>query len=84
MSRLCCDRRMLSLLPLFFSIGFSVPYQTNTFGGRFFDASALGLETILFFVAGMLGGVASGAMLDRQPSPRRHFSRRHRQERCKL
>lgn len=54
--RLFRSRRMLRLAPIFWFCGYCVPYQTNTFANRFFDAPTLGLELIVFFVAGVVGG----------------------------
>lgn len=68
--RLFFTRRMAFLAPLFWYTGFNQPYQLNTFGNRFFDARALGLELASFYFAEVLGAFLAGWMLDREANAR--------------
>ena len=61
--------RMAMLAPLFWYTGFNQPYQLNTYGNRFFDSRALGIELAAFYAAEIAGGWVAGLMLDNNPSP---------------
>jgi len=45
-------------------------YQLNTFGDRFFDSRALGLELASFYLAEVLGAALAGWTLDTASTPR--------------
>ena len=68
--RLFGTRRMAVLAPLFWYTGFNQPYQLNTFGNRYFDGQALGVQLASFYLAEIVGGFLAGWMLDRETNPR--------------
>ena len=68
--KLFLTRRMAVLSPLFWYTGFNQPYQLNTFGNRYFESQALGLQLASFYFAEVVGALLAGWMLDREASPR--------------
>jgi MFS family permease len=68
-----CDWRMLLLIPAFFFSNFSYTYQFNDFNGVHFNIRTRCLNSILFWVAQILGALVIGYLLDRIPlrRPRR-------------
>lgn len=57
-------RMMLNFSALFFYIGFTQPYQIQTFGNRFFDDQTLAIEIIFFYSSEVISGVIVGKVLD--------------------
>ncbi|KAF9188385.1 hypothetical protein BGZ51_000631 [Haplosporangium sp. Z 767] len=68
-----CDWRMLLLIPAFFFSNFSYTYQFNDFNGFNFNIRTRSLNSILFWVAQIIGALFIGHLLDRIPlrRPRR-------------
>ncbi|KAF9580022.1 DUF895 domain membrane protein [Lunasporangiospora selenospora] len=65
-----CDWRMLLLIPAFFFSNFSYTYQFNDFNGFNFNIRTRSLNSIIFWVAQILGAVILGYLLDRIPMKR--------------
>ncbi|KAF9319591.1 hypothetical protein BG003_008698 [Podila horticola] len=65
-----CDWRMLLLIPAFFFSNFSYTYQFNDFNGFNFNIRTRALNSILFWVAQIIGALAIGYLLDRIPMKR--------------
>ncbi|KAG0257961.1 hypothetical protein BG011_003628 [Mortierella polycephala] len=68
-----CDWRMLLLIPAFFFSNFSYTYQFNDFNGFNFNIRTRSLNSIIFWVAQIIGALFIGHLLDRIPlrRPRR-------------
>ncbi|KAG0049534.1 hypothetical protein BGZ83_005689 [Gryganskiella cystojenkinii] len=68
-----CDWRMLLLIPAFFFSNFSYTYQFNDFNGIHFSIRTRSLNSIIFWVAQIIGALVIGYLLDRIPwkRPRR-------------
>ncbi|GJJ75252.1 hypothetical protein EMPS_07610 [Entomortierella parvispora] len=62
-----CDWRMLLLIPAFFFSNFSYTYQFNDFNGVHFNIRTRSLNSILFWVAQIIGALVIGSLLDRIP-----------------
>ncbi|KAF9281389.1 hypothetical protein BGZ74_002362 [Mortierella antarctica] len=65
-----CDWRMLLLIPAFFFSNFSYTYQFNDFNGFNFNIRTRSLNSILFWVAQIVGALVIGYLLDRLPMKR--------------
>ncbi|KAI7820561.1 UNC93-like protein [Gamsiella multidivaricata] len=65
-----CDWRMLLLIPAFFFSNFSYTYQFNDFNGFNFNIRTRSLNSILFWVAQIIGALMIGYLLDRLPMKR--------------
>lgn len=65
-----CDWRMLLLIPAFFFSNFSYTYQFNDFNGFNFNIRTRSLNSILFWVAQIIGALVIGYLLDRLPMKR--------------
>ncbi|ORZ16007.1 major facilitator superfamily domain-containing protein [Lobosporangium transversale] len=65
-----CDWRMLLLIPAFFFSNFSYTYQFNDFNGFTFNIRTRSLNSIIFWVAQILGALIIGMLLDRLPMKR--------------
>ncbi|KAG0303088.1 hypothetical protein BGZ98_006997 [Dissophora globulifera] len=65
-----CDWRMLLLIPAFFFSNFSYTYQFNDFNGFNFNIRTRSLNSILFWVAQIIGAIVIGHLLDRLPMKR--------------
>ncbi|KAF9950666.1 hypothetical protein BGZ70_001270 [Mortierella alpina] len=65
-----CDWRMLLLIPAFFFSNFSYTYQFNDFNGFNFNIRTRSLNSILFWVAQIIGALVIGYLLDRMPMRR--------------
>ncbi|KAF9174214.1 hypothetical protein BGX21_011623 [Mortierella sp. AD011] len=62
-----CDWRMLLLIPAFFFSNFSYTYQFNDFNGFTFNIRTRSLNSIIFWVAQIIGALLIGYLLDRMP-----------------
>ncbi|KAF9297728.1 hypothetical protein BGZ88_009267 [Linnemannia elongata] len=62
-----CDWRMLLLIPAFFFSNFSYTYQFNDFNGSNFNIRTRCLNSIVFWVAQIVGALVIGHLLDRLP-----------------
>ncbi|KAF9359747.1 hypothetical protein BGX26_011520 [Mortierella sp. AD094] len=62
-----CDWRMLLLIPAFFFSNFSYTYQFNDFNGFTFNIRTRSLNSIIFWVAQIIGALVIGYLLDRMP-----------------
>ncbi|KAF9930999.1 hypothetical protein FBU30_011004 [Linnemannia zychae] len=62
-----CDWRMLLLIPAFFFSNFSYTYQFNDFNGFNFNIRTRSLNSIIFWVAQIVGALVFGHLLDRLP-----------------
>ncbi|KAG0271217.1 hypothetical protein BGZ95_000980 [Linnemannia exigua] len=62
-----CDWRMLLLIPAFFFSNFSYTYQFNDFNGFNFNIRTRCLNSIVFWVAQIVGALVIGHLLDRLP-----------------
>ncbi|KAF9131939.1 hypothetical protein BGW39_001105 [Mortierella sp. 14UC] len=62
-----CDWRMLLLIPAFFFSNFSYTYQFNDFNGYNFNIRTRCLNSIVFWVAQIVGALVVGHLLDRLP-----------------
>ncbi|KAF9114602.1 hypothetical protein BGX27_010358 [Mortierella sp. AM989] len=62
-----CDWRMLLLIPAFFFSNFSYTYQFNDFNGFTFNIRTRSLNSVVFWVAQIVGALVIGYMLDRIP-----------------
>ncbi|KAF9432990.1 hypothetical protein BGZ76_010025 [Entomortierella beljakovae] len=62
-----CDWRMLLLIPAFFFSNFSYTYQFNDFNGFPFNIRTRCLNSIVFWVAQVIGALVIGYLLDRIP-----------------
>ncbi|KAF9917295.1 hypothetical protein BX616_001421 [Lobosporangium transversale] len=65
-----CDWRMLLLIPAFFFSNFSYTYQFNDFNGFNFNIRTRSLNSMLFWIAQIIGAVVLGYLLDRIPVKR--------------
>ncbi|KAI1319763.1 hypothetical protein EDD11_003148 [Mortierella claussenii] len=65
-----CDWRMLLLIPAFFFSNFSYTYQFNDFNGFSFNIRTRSLNSIIFWVAQIIGALLIGILLDRLPMKR--------------
>ncbi|KAF8923827.1 major facilitator superfamily domain-containing protein [Dissophora ornata] len=65
-----CDWRMLLLIPAFFFSNFSYTYQFNDFNGTNFNIRTRSLNSILFWVAQIIGALLIGHLMDRLPMKR--------------
>ncbi|KAK3809592.1 MAG: major facilitator superfamily domain-containing protein [Benniella sp.] len=65
-----CDWRMLLLIPAFFFSNFSYTYQFNDFNGFGFNIRTRSLNSIVFWVAQIIGALLLGYLLDRIPVKR--------------
>ncbi|KAF9087621.1 hypothetical protein BGX23_007985 [Mortierella sp. AD031] len=65
-----CDWRMLLLIPAFFFSNFSYTYQFNDFNGFAFTIRTRSLNSIVFWVAQIIGALVIGYMLDGIPLKR--------------
>ncbi|KAI7818205.1 UNC93-like protein, partial [Gamsiella multidivaricata] len=65
-----CDWRMLLLIPAFFFSNFSYTYQFNDFNGFNFNIRTRSLNSILFWVAQIIGAIVIGYLLDGIPVKR--------------
>ena len=67
--------RMAMLAPLFWYTGFNQPYQLNTYGNRFFDSRALGIELAAFYAAAKRGGLGAARRPELEDEPNRISSK---------
>ncbi|CAG8126104.1 unnamed protein product [Penicillium olsonii] len=58
------DWRVLCMLPLFFSANVFYSYQQNSVNGMNFDLRTRSLNSALYWIAQMLGGLVMGMLLD--------------------
>ncbi|KAF9187276.1 hypothetical protein BGZ51_001433 [Haplosporangium sp. Z 767] len=65
-----CDWRMLLLIPAFFFSNFSYTYQFNDFNGFNFNIRTRSLNSLVFWVAQIIGALVIGYLLDRIPVKR--------------
>ncbi|KAF9937604.1 hypothetical protein BGZ67_001061 [Mortierella alpina] len=65
-----CDWRMLLLIPAFFFSNFSYTYQFNDFNGFNFNIRTRSLNSLIFWVAQIIGALVIGYLLDRIPVKR--------------
>ncbi|KAG0258692.1 hypothetical protein BG011_003150 [Mortierella polycephala] len=65
-----CDWRMLLLIPAFFFSNFSYTYQFNDFNGFNFNIRTRSLNSLVFWVAQIIGALLLGYLLDRVPVKR--------------
>ncbi|KAG0206353.1 hypothetical protein BGX28_002207 [Mortierella sp. GBA30] len=65
-----CDWRMLLLIPAFFFSNFSYTYQFNDFNGFNFNIRTRSLNSLIFWVAQIIGALGIGYLLDRIPVKR--------------
>ncbi|KAK3818090.1 MAG: major facilitator superfamily domain-containing protein [Linnemannia gamsii] len=65
-----CDWRMLLLIPAFFFSNFSYTYQFNDFNGYAFNIRTRALNSIVFWIAQIIGALVIGYMLDGIPLKR--------------
>ncbi|KAF9285420.1 hypothetical protein BGZ68_003902 [Mortierella alpina] len=65
-----CDWRMLLLIPAFFFSNFSYTYQFNDFNGFNFNIRTRSLNSLIFWVAQIIGALVLGYLLDRIPVKR--------------
>ncbi|KAF9549059.1 hypothetical protein EC957_005051 [Mortierella hygrophila] len=62
-----CDWRMLLLIPAFFFSNFCYTYQFNDFNGSNFNIRTRCLNSIVFWVAQIVGALVIGHLLDKLP-----------------
>ncbi|KAG0253535.1 hypothetical protein BGZ95_006286, partial [Linnemannia exigua] len=65
-----CDWRMLLLIPAFFFSNFSYTYQFNDFNAYAFNIRTRSLNSIVFWIAQIIGALVIGYMLDGIPLKR--------------